>query len=72
MKEGIQYPITPLLITEGPLCKGLGRPTYYNTGVETPEQISRFTKSRFDERLAAVAAHDFVHLRFCSLFPNPV
>ena len=22
--------------------------------------------------MAAVAAHDFVHLRFCSLFPNPV
>ena len=28
------------------------------------QRISRFTKSRFDERLAAQAAHDFAHLRF--------
>ena len=27
---GIQYPVTPLLITEGPAADGLSAPTYYN------------------------------------------
>jgi len=47
---GIQYPITPLLITEWSRRSRPSAPTYYNK-YDSEIIESRFTKSRFDEDL---------------------